>query len=164
MPESKIHSALNSSRSSLLYLLGPMIRGRILFYSQGPRLQDDTCAETNTSARTDRTTGAAIRGLHLQKAGHAELDIRTAHNRLALHFSDVRLRGPVRLNLSSDVHEDPPLSWLFGVPRGSDERGLSGRRPVRTLWLSGTHRRSGVDLELALDAKIGGISDRGFHS
>jgi hypothetical protein len=81
--------------------------------------------------------------------------------RVALHFSDFRLRGPVRANLSADVHKDLPLSWLFPVPRGLMSAAFLKDGETRTLWLSGTHRRnalkadakilSGVDLDYALD-------------
>lgn len=81
--------------------------------------------------------------------------------RLALHFTDVRLRGPVRANLSADVHKDLPLSWLFPVPRGIMSAAFLQNGETRTLWLAGTHRRSalkadskilsGVDLDYALD-------------
>ena len=78
----------------------------------------------NASARTDRTTGAAIRGFTYKRRvtpgwtsdgaiedieNHLVLAV-ALDNRLALHVSDVRLRGPLRLNLSSDVHKDLPLS------------------------------------------------------
>jgi hypothetical protein len=81
--------------------------------------------------------------------------------RLALHFTDVRLRGPVRINLSADAHKDLPLSWLFPVPRGIMSAAFLQGGETRTLWLAGTHRRSalkadskilsGVDLDYALD-------------
>ena len=129
----------------------------------------------NASARTDRATGAAIRGFTYKRRvtpswtsdraiedieNHLVLAI-AVDNRLALHFSDVRLRGPLRLNLSSGVHNDLPLSWLVGLPRAVMSAAFLEDGQARTLWLSGTHRRnalkadskilSGVDLEYALD-------------
>ncbi|MEH2504050.1 hypothetical protein V1290_002861 [Bradyrhizobium sp. AZCC 1578] len=80
---------------------------------------------------------------------------------VALHFSDARLRGSVRLNLIADVHKDLPLSWLFAVPRGIMSAAFLQDGEARTMWLSGTHRRnalkadtkilSGLDLDYALD-------------
>jgi hypothetical protein len=129
----------------------------------------------NAAARTDRTTGAAIRGFTYKRRAtpgwtsdgaiedienHLVLAV-ALDNRLALHISDLRLRGRLRLNLSSDVHKDLPLSWLFGVPRAVMSAAFLEDGQARTLWLSGTHRRtalkadskilSGVDLEYALD-------------
>jgi hypothetical protein len=129
----------------------------------------------DAGARIDRTTGAAIRGFTYKRRvtpgwtsdgtiedveNHLVLAI-ALNNRLALHFSDVRLRGPLRLNLSSAVHKDLPLSWLFGLPRAVMSAAFLEDGQARTLWLSGTHRRtalkadskilSGLDLEYALD-------------
>jgi hypothetical protein len=129
----------------------------------------------DASARTDRSTGATIRGFTYKRRvtpgwtsdgtiedieNHLVLVV-ALDNRLALHFSDVRLRGPLRINLSSDVHKDLPLSWLFAVPRAVMSAAFLEGGQARTLWLSGTHRRtalkadskilSGVDLEYALD-------------
>jgi hypothetical protein len=136
-----------------------------------------------TDVRTDRTTGAVVRGLRYKRrvtpGWTSDSSIEDIENhliiavvlddRLALHFSDTRLRGLVRLNLTSEVHKDLPLSWLFGVPRGVMSAAFLQDGQARTLWLSGTHRRtalkadskilSGVDLEYALDP----FDDQSFY-
>jgi hypothetical protein len=129
----------------------------------------------SAAPRTDRNTGAAIRGFTYKRRAtpgwtsdgtvedvenHLVLAI-ALDNVVALHLSDVGLRAPLRLNLSSDVNDDLPLSWLFGVPRAVMSAAFLQHGQARTLWLSGTHRRtalkadskilSGIDLEYALD-------------
>lgn len=129
----------------------------------------------DASTRTDRSTGAAVRGFtykrRLVPAWTSDVGIEDIENhlvlvvaldnRLALHFSDMRLRGPLRQNLNREPHDDLPLSWLSGVPRPVMSAAFLENGQARTLWLSGTHRRtamkadskilSGVDLEYALD-------------
>jgi hypothetical protein len=126
-------------------------------------------------ALRDHTSGAAVRSFRYKRrttpgwtADDGIVDVENhlvlavaLRGRVALHFSDVRLRGPVRINLSADVHKDLPLSWLSPVPRGLMSAAFLQGGETRTLWLGGTHRRnalkadskilSGLDLQYALD-------------
>lgn len=126
-------------------------------------------------AHKDRASGAAVQAFQYKRratpgwtSDDSIVDIENhlvlavaLKGRLALHFSDMRLRGPIRANLGADVHADLPLSWLFPVPRGVMSAAFLQGGETRTLWLAGTHRRSalkadskilsGLDLDYALD-------------
>lgn len=125
--------------------------------------------------RSDAVSGAAVRSFKYKRrvtpGWTSDDQIVDIENHLVIaialdgcvgiHFSDVHLRGSVRVNLSADLHKDLPLSWLFAVPRGIMSAAFLQDGEARTLWLAGTHRRSalkadskilsGLDLDYALD-------------
>ncbi|MFB9261694.1 hypothetical protein ACFFWD_00660 [Bradyrhizobium erythrophlei] len=93
--------------------------------------------------------------------------LRKSH--LALHFTDPKLKGPVRLALLAESNPDIPLSWLSPIPRSTMSAAFLENGQAKTLWLSGVHRRSatkadakilaGPDLDYSLDP----FDDQSFY-
>jgi hypothetical protein len=90
-------------------------------------------------------------------------------SRLALHFTDPRLKGPVQVGLLAESKPDIPLSWLSPIPRSTMSSAFLEHGQAKTLWLSGVHRRSatkadakilaGQDLDYTLDP----FDDQSFY-
>lgn len=88
---------------------------------------------------------------------------------LGLHFTDPKLKGPIRTALLAIADVKTPLSWLSPVPRPTMAAAFLQDGQAKTLWLSGIHRRSatradakilaGQDLDYSLDP----FEDQSFY-
>lgn len=115
------------------------------------------------------TTPAWTNNPELVDAQHHLVIAALRKRHLALHFTDPKLKGPVRVGLLAERKGDIPLSWLTPIARSTMSAAFLENGQAKTLWLSGVHRRSatkadakilaGTDLDYSLDP----FDDQSFY-